>query len=98
LLLLAQVVSLFLADALMGEGLVIWVGFIYTLLRLLQLAELFWLSRSKDPRFCKRFNLRSRPWLRDLLRLQLVLWGINALGLGWHILGVFLSFPWISPA
>jgi hypothetical protein len=98
LLLLAQVVSLFLADALMGEGLVIWVGFIYTLLRLLQLAELFWLSRSKDPRFCKRFNLRSRPWLRDLLRLQLVLWGINALGLGRHILGVFLSFPWISPA
>jgi hypothetical protein len=98
LLLLAQVVTLFLADALMGEGLVIWVGFIYTLLRLLQLVELFWLSRSKDPRFVKRFNLRSRPWLRDLLRLQLVLWGLNALGLGWHILGVFRSFPWISPA
>ena len=98
LLLLAQMVTLFLADALMGEGLAIWVGFIYTLLRLLQLLELFWLSRSQDPRFVKRFNLRSRPWLRELLRLQLVLWGLNALGLGWHILGVFRSFPWISPA
>ncbi len=98
LLLLAQTVTLFLADALMGEGLAIWVGFIYTLLRLLQLLELFWLSRSQDPRLVKRFNLRSRPWLRELLRLQLVLWGLNALGLGWHILGVFRSFPWISPA
>jgi hypothetical protein len=98
LLLLAQLVTLFLADALMGEGLAIWVGFIYTLLRLLQLVELFWLNRSKDPRFVKRFDLRSRPWLYDLMRLQLVLWGLNALGLGWHILGVFRSFPWISPA
>ena len=98
LLLLAQVVTLFLADALMGEGLAIWVGFIYTVMRLLQLVELFWLSRSKDPRILKRFNLRARPWLRDLLRLQLLLWGLNALGLGWHIVGVFQSFPWISPA
>jgi len=98
LLLLAQVVTLFLADALMGEGLAIWVGFIYTVMRLLQLVELFWLSRSKDPRIVKRFNLRARPWLRDLLRLQLLLWGLNALGLGWHILGVFQSFAWISPA
>lgn len=98
LLLLAQVLSLIFADALMGEGLAIWVGFMYTLLRLLQLSELFWMSRSADRRIQRLFNLRSRPWLRDLLRLQLLLWSINALGLAWHILGVFRSFPLISPA
>lgn len=98
LLLLAQMLSLFLADALMGEGLVVWVGLIYTLLRLMQLRELFWMSRSADPRIQRLFNLRGRPWLRDLLRLQVLLWGINALGLGWHIIGVFRAFPLISPA
>jgi hypothetical protein len=98
LLLLAQIFSLFLADALMGEGLAIWVGFVYTLLRLLQLRELFWMSRSADRRIQRLFNLRSRPWLRGLLRLQLLLWSINGLGLAWHILGVFRSFPLISPA
>ncbi len=90
--------SLILADALMGEGLAIWVGFMYTLLRLLQLSEMFWMSRSADGHIQRLFNLRSRPWLRDLLRLQLLLWSINALGLAWHILGVFRSFPLISPA
>jgi hypothetical protein len=98
LLLLAQILSLILADALMGEGLAIWVGFMYTLIRLLQLSELFWMGRSADRRIQRLFNLRSRPWLRDLLRLQLLLWSINALGLAWHILGVFRSFPLISPA
>ena len=40
LLLLAQAITLFVAEALMGEGLAIWVGSFYTLLRLMQLVGL----------------------------------------------------------
>lgn len=98
LLLLAQVVTLLVAEALMGEGLMIWVGFVYTLLRLLQLVGLLWMGGAADQRLRRLFDLRPRPWLRNLLRLELVLWSINALGLGWHIVGVFRDFPFISPA
>ena len=98
LLLLAQVVTLLVAEALMGEGLMIWVGFVYTLLRLLQLVGLRWMGGAADQRLRRLFDLRTRPWLRNLLRLELVLWSINALGLGWHIVGVFRDFPFISPA
>jgi hypothetical protein len=98
LLLLAQVVTLLVAEALMGEGLMIWVGFVYTLLRLLQLVGLLWMSGAADQRLRRLFDLGPRPWLRNLLRLELVLWSINALGLGWHIVGVFRDFPFISPA
>ncbi|MFN9870997.1 MAG: hypothetical protein ACK55E_06105 [Cyanobacteriota bacterium] len=44
------------------------------------------------------FDLRRRPWLRALLHFELLLWSINALGLGWYILGVFRDFSCISPA
>jgi hypothetical protein len=98
LLLLAQVLTLFVADMVMGEGLVIWVGFFYTVLRLLQLTGLFWMGGGSDPSLRRVFDLRSRPWLLNLMRLELLLWSINALGLGWHIVGVFQTFPLISPA
>lgn len=98
LMVVAQVMTLFLAEAVMGEGLMIWVGFIYTVLRVIQLVGLFWMSGAKDRRLRRLFNLHSRPWLRDLLRMELVLWSINALGLGWHILGVFGQFSLISPS
>lgn len=98
LLLLAQVLTLFVADMVMGEGLVIWVGFLYTVLRLLQLTGLLWMGGGANTRLRRVFHLRSRPWLRNLLRLELLLWSINALGLGWHIVGVFRTFPLISPA
>jgi hypothetical protein len=98
LLILAQVMTLLLAEALMGEGLVVWVGFIYTLLRVMQLLGLLWMSSAEDQRLRRLFNLHSRPWLRNLVRTELVLWCINALGLGWHIVGVFQTFPLISPS
>jgi hypothetical protein len=87
-----------IAEPLMGEGRVVWVGFGYTLLRVLQLIGLLRLGRAASDRARRPFDLRRRPWLRRLLRLELLLWGINALGLGWHILGVFWDFPSISPA
>ena len=98
LLLLAQVISLLVADALMGEGLMIWVGLFYTLLRLTQLVGLLWMSQASDQRLRRLFDLNSHPWLLLLLRLELALWSLNALGLGWHIFGVFRDFPYISPA
>ena len=98
LLVLAQVITMVIAEPLMGEGLVVWVGFGYTLLRVLQLIGLLRLGRAASDRARRPFDLRRRPWLRRLLRLELLLWGINALGLGWHILGVFWDFPSISPA
>lgn len=98
LLLLAQVITLVVADALMGEGLMIWVGLFYTLLRLMQLVGLMWMSQASDQRLRRLFELKSRSWLLTLLRLELVLWSINALGLGWHIFGVLREFPFISPA
>ena len=98
LLLLAQVISLLVADALMGEWLMIWVGLVYTLLRLIQLVGLLWMSQASDQRLRRLFELTSRPWLLSLLRIELVLWSINAVGLGWHVFGVFRDFPYISPA
>lgn len=98
LLVLAQVITMVIAEPLMGEGLVVWVGFGYTLLRVLQLIGLLRLGRAASDRVRRPFDLRRRPWLRRLLRLELLLWGINALGLGWHIVGVFRDFPSISPA
>ncbi len=98
LLVLAQVITMVIAEPLMGEGLVVWVGFGYTLLRVLQLIGLLRLGRAASDRARRPFDLRRRPWLRRLLRLELLLWGVNALGLGWHILGVFRDFPSISPA
>lgn len=98
LLVLAQVITMVIAEPLMGEGLVVWVGFGYTLLRMLQLIGLLRLGRAASDRVRRPFDLRRRPWLRRLLRLELLLWGINALGLGWHIVGVFWDFPSISPA
>lgn len=98
LLLLAQVMTLLVAEALMGEGLMIWVGFVYTLLRLLQMVGLLWMGGGADQHLRRVFDLRPRPWLRVLLRLELVLWSVNALGLGWHIAGVFRDFTFISPA
>ncbi len=98
LLVLAQVITMVIAEPLMGEGLVVWVGFGYTLLRVLQLIGLLRLGRAASDRARRPFDLRRRPWLRRLLRLELLLWGINALGLGWHIVGVFWDFSSISPA
>ncbi|MCP9796234.1 hypothetical protein KBY81_01445 [Cyanobium sp. Lug-B] len=98
LLVLAQVITMLIAEPLMGEGLVVWVGFGYTLLRVLQLIGLLRLGRAASDRVRRPFDLRRRPWLRRLLRLELLLWGVNALGLAWHILGVFGSFSSISPA
>lgn len=98
LLVLAQVITMLIAEPLMGEGLVVWVGFGYTLLRVLQLIGLLRLGRAASDRARRPFDLRRRPWLRRLLRLELLLWGVNALGLAWHILGVFGSFSSISPA
>jgi hypothetical protein len=95
---LAQVIPMIIAEPLMGEGLVVWVGFGYTLLRVLHLIGLLRLGRAASDRARRPFDLRRRPWLRRLLRLELLLWGVNALGLGWHILGVFRDFPSISPA
>ena len=75
----------------------IWVGFLYSMLRVIQLQGLFWMSGSKNRSLRRRFNLHSRPWLRVLLRAELILWSINALGLTWHILGVFRQFTLIAP-
>ena len=63
-LLLAQAMSMFIANALMGEGLVIWVGLVYTLLRIVQLVGLFKLSQAKNARLRELFDLRSRPVLK----------------------------------
>ncbi|MFM7464335.1 MAG: hypothetical protein ACKO28_02475 [Cyanobium sp.] len=99
LLLIAQVFTMLLGDALMGEGLVIWIGFLYTVLRLLQLLGLFWMGSRADRHVRRLFDLRSRTWLRRLLWLEFVLWSINAIGLGWHIAKVMLlDFSFISPA
>ena len=44
-------------------------------------------------------RLRRQPWwLRPLLVAELLFWGANGLGLGWHIVSVLRSFPYISPA
>ncbi len=98
LLLFAQVVTMLVADALMGEGLLLWVGFAYTLLRLVQLKGLLWMSGSENQSLRRRFDLKSRPCLHSLLYVEFFLWGINAIGLAWHFLWVALSFSAISPA
>jgi hypothetical protein len=98
LLLFAQVVTMLVADALMGEGLLLWVGFAYTLLRLVQLKGLLWMGGSQNPSLRRRFDLKSRPFLHFLLYVEFFLWGINAIGLAWHFVWVVLNFSAISPA
>jgi hypothetical protein len=98
LLLLGQLLTLIAAEALMGEGLMVWVGFIYTFLRILQLSGILMMANSSSPHLRRLFDLRRRRWLRNLLVLELGLWGLNGVGLTWHILSVLGKFDYISPA
>jgi hypothetical protein len=98
LLLLGQLLTLIAAEALMGEGLMVWVGFIYTLLRILQLIGILLMANSSSPHLRRLFDLRRKRWLRDLLIIELGLWGLNGIGLAWHILSVLGKFNYISPA
>lgn len=76
----------------------VWVGFIYTLLRILQLVGILLMANSSSAHLRRLFDLRGRRWLRDLLILELGLWGLNGLGLTWHIFSVLGKFNYISPA
>jgi len=99
LLVAAQLATMLLAGALMGSGLVLWVGFLFTLLRLAQLCGLLALAQAVARHRLPEARLRRQPWwLRPLLVAELLLWGANGLGLGWHIVSVLRSFPYISPA
>ncbi|MFM7236702.1 MAG: hypothetical protein ACKOYK_08025 [Cyanobium sp.] len=98
LLLLAQAITLFVAESLMGEGLTVWVGFFYNLLRVVQLVGILWMIGAANHHLGRLFDLHPRPWLRKLLQFVVLLWSLNALGLGWHIFVVFRDFPYIAPA
>ena len=99
LLVAAQLAMMLLAGVLMGSGLVLWVGFLFTLLRLAQLCGLLALAQAAALHRLPEARLRRQPWwLRPLLVAELLLWGANGLGLGWHIVSVLRSFPYISPA
>jgi hypothetical protein len=98
LLLLSQIVTMFIALQLMGEGLVLWVGLIFTWLRLIQLlgllnvgAPALWIKERPLSRLANR-------WLISLLSVELVLWGVNGIGLLWHVFSVFRHWNYIAPA
>lgn len=98
LLLVAQIITMLVALQMMGEGLVLWVGLIYTWLRVIQLlgllnvgAPALWFKETPSSRTARR-------WLIPLLWMELVLWGVNGFGLLWHIGSVFRQWNFIAPA
>lgn len=97
LLFLAQVFTMLIAMPLMGEGLVLWVGLIYTSLRVVQLLGMLGVG---VPAVWTHFPSAKRfsTWLTPLLLLELALWSLNGFGLLWHIFSVFRRWDYISPA
>ncbi|MFN9623505.1 MAG: hypothetical protein ACK587_11865 [Cyanobacteriota bacterium] len=78
MLLGAQAGSAIMGVLLLGEGIVPFIGLVYSILRVIQINDLldlpFQVSRQM-PKF-----------LRFILRLALLLWALNAMALGYHIL------------
>ena len=77
LLLLAQAITLFVAESLMGEGMTVWVGLIYNLLRVFQLVGFLWMLGAANHHLGRLFDLRPRPWLRKLLQFEVLLWSLK---------------------
>jgi hypothetical protein len=100
LLLLAQVFTMSIANYMMGEGLAVWVGFLYTGFRTVQLVGCLDLARGFTRPIDQAIDYRKdRPrWLLPLLVFLLLLWGSNGLGLLVHILTVFKTISFISPS
>jgi hypothetical protein len=98
-LVLAQIAVMVVADMVMGAGLVLWVGLVFTLLRLVQLVGLFSFAQAASrPRRRDGRLLWQPSWLRPLLALELLLWSVNGIGLASFIISVFSRWEYISPA
>lgn len=98
-LVLAQIAVMVVADMVMGAGLVLWVGFVFTLLRVVQLIGLFSFAQAASCPRRQDGQLMWQPsWLRPLLAVELLLWSANGIGLALFIVSVVSRWEYISPA
>lgn len=100
LLMMAQVATMLVGSYIMGEGLAVWIGLLYTSLRIIQLAGCIDLVAGFRPTKNKEINYRTDrpPCLLELLIILFLLWTVNGLGLAYHVTNVLKNFKFISPS
>lgn len=77
LLIGAQFATLTFAKAMIGQGALTFVGFLYSLLRFLQLIGLMNQSKERKSQSTRNYDQKVPPWFMAILRMETLVWLLN---------------------